>query len=206
VQRAANVWDRFYRQHEAPWRGERPVEAILPWLGDGPVLELGTGNGKLLKPLQRVGVPVVGLDISWHILSRFADPHALVLADAASLPLADGSFTAVLDFHCTGHLGARGRQQAAAQAYRVLRPGGHLIVERLGADDLRAGQGVPVPGEEGMRQVEDGRATHFSTPEELVGEFEAAGFACLGGFEERFHPGHRGRQVTRSSIRALFAK
>src|ERR1041385_2647607 len=104
VRRAANPWDRFYRHHEAPWRGERPVAELLPLLGAGPVLELGCGNGKLLKPLLAAGVDAIGLDVSFHALRRLAAGTPRALADAAALPFRDGAFTAVLDVHCTGHL------------------------------------------------------------------------------------------------------
>lgn len=204
MRRAANPWDRFYRHHEAPWRGEREVADLLPWLGTGPVLELGCGNGKALRPLRAAGVDAVGLDLSWHALARLDGPR--VLADASRLPFVDGSFSAVLDIHCTGHLLGEGRARAAGEAFRVLRPGGHLLMERLSVEDLRAGQGAAVPGEPGVRQVQDGRTTHFSTVASLVAEGEAAGFAALHADRMRREPGHGGRQVVRESVRALFGK
>src|SRR5258706_445034 len=82
----------------------RPVWDFLPLLGNGQVLELGCGNGKLLKPLLAAGVDAIGVDISWHILSRLPPDSKRVLADAAALPFTDGCFSAVLDIHCTGHL------------------------------------------------------------------------------------------------------
>ncbi len=206
MQRAANPWDRFYRLHKSPWRGERPIEEILPLLGAGPVLELGCGNGKLLKPLVAAGVDVIGLDISWHILSRLPANIPRVMADAAQLPFLNDTFSTVLDIHCTGHLGAAGRREAAAECFRVLRPGGHLVAERLTPNDLRAGQGKAFDGEPGMRIVEDGRATHFTTAQGLAQEYAAAGFEVVGGMEERHHPGHRGKLVTRESARVLVLK
>lgn len=204
MQRAANVWDRFYCSHESPWRGERPVADLLPLLGDGPVLELGSGNGKLLKPLVAAGVDVVGLDVSWHILTRLPANVPRVLADASLLPFADDSFTAVLDIHCTGHLGAEGRAQAARDAARVLRPGGHLVVERLTPNDLRGGQGTPVPGEPGMREVQDGRRTVFSDADAIASEFAPAGFRVQARYLDRKMPGHGGREVVRESVRVVF--
>lgn len=204
MKRAPNVWDRFYRLHEAPWRGERPVADLVPLLGTGPVLELGCGNGKLLRPLRKAGVDAIGLDVAFHALRRLPAGTPRVLADAATLPFADASFTAVLDVHCTGHLGAEGRAQAAREARRVLRSGGLLVVERLTPADLRASQGKPVAGEPGMKEVEDGRRTHFADAPELEGAFAAAGFTALGGEVTRREPGHGGRQVVRESLRLAF--
>lgn len=206
MKRAANVWDRFYRRHEAPWRGEREVGPLKPYLGDGPVLELGCGNGKLLRPLRKAGVDAIGLDIAWHPLARLTADVPRVLADAAVLPFADASFTCVLDVHCTGHLGAAGRAAAAREAWRVLRQGGHLVVERLTPADLRASQGQPVEGEPGMVQVEDGRRTFFADAARITQDLVAIGFVAVADAVERRMPGHHGRQVTRESARVVLRK
>lgn len=206
MKRAANAWDRFYRYHEAPWRGEREVRPLLPLLGAGPVLELGCGNGKLLRPLRKAGVDAVGLDIAWHALARMPADVPRVLADAAALPFADAAFTAVLDVHCTGHLGAAGRGAAAREAFRVLRPGGTFVVERLTPADLRASQGSPVAGEPGMVEVADGRRTFFADAARIRADFAAAGFVPADEQVQRRMPGHQGRQVVRESVRVLFRR
>lgn len=206
MRRAPNPWDRFYRYQDAPWRGERPVGDLLPLLGDGPVLELGAGNGKLLRPLAAAGVDVVGLDLSWNVLRRLgpAAGGGAVLADAAVLPFRDGVFTAVLDVHCTGHLLAPGRAEAAREAFRVLRPTGACVVERLGPDDLRAASGEWV--EEGTRRLQDGRTTHFSDEDGLRREREAAGFRTEAVEAVRRTPRLRGERVVRSSVRGVFRR
>ncbi len=175
----------------------------MPLLGSGPVLELGVGNGKLLGPLVKAGVDVVGLDVSFNVLERL-DAPARVLADAAVLPFADGSFSAVLDIHCTGHLLAAGRAQAAKEAFRVLRPGGVCVVERLAPDDLRAGKGEPV--EAGTWRLEDGRTTHCSDETDLRMEREVAGFVAEALEVSRRTPRLRGELVTRSSVRGVFRR
>ena len=161
MQRAPNPWDRFYRYQEAPWRGERSLAPLQPWLpepGTARVLELGVGNGKAQAPLLAAGHDVVALDISWNVLQRI--PGQRILADAATLPFGDQAFRTVLDLHCTGHLLAAGRTQAHREQARVLTPGGHVVVQRLHVDDLRAQKGAEV--EPGTRQLADGRRTHVS--------------------------------------------
>lgn len=180
MRRAANPWDRFYRQHDAPWRGERSLADLQAALGAATpgrrILELGCGNGKTLRPLRMAGYDVVGVDIAWHALRRLGEG---VLADAAALPFHEASFETVLDLHCTGHLGPRGRAAALAEACRVVRPGGHIVVERLGRGDLRATQGTPVAGDVAARAVADGRRTHFEDEAGLCAAVEDAGFGVV---------------------------
>ncbi len=175
------------------------MEALRPILGAGPVLELGCGNGKLLKPLQAKGIDAVGLDISFNVLARLGQG---VLADASVLPFADEVFSAILDVHCTGHLLAPGRAAAAMEKRRCLVPGGHLIVERLGPDDLRASQGEAI--EEGTRGLQDGRTTHFCDAAEIAREHP--GFTVVSEDVQTRSPRYGGQNVTRSSVRVVLRR
>lgn len=208
MQRAANVWDRFYRYHAAPWRGEREADWFRKRLGAGPVLELGCGNGKTLRPLLRDGVAAVGIDIAWHALRRQHRSAAgrLALADAAWLPFGAGAFSAVLDLHCTGHLGADGRRRAWREAARVLQAGGRLFVERLGPGDLRAGQARPVQGEPACRVLEDGRMTCFLDEAQLRREAAATGWRVESLTAQERQVRLRDRTATRQWLRACLGR
>lgn len=195
MRRQPNAWDRFYRYQEAPWRGERSLAPLAPWLA-GRVLELGVGNGKTLAPLQAAGHEVVGLDVSWNVLGRIQGPR--VLADASVLPFADASFQTVLDLHCTGHLLAEGRAAAHQEQARVVAPGGHVVVQRLHPDDLRAGKGDEV--EPGTRELADGRRTHFSTEEALAADLEAAGLTVVHRAVDRHEQRIRAGKAQRAQI------
>lgn len=198
VRRAANPWDRYYHQHAAPWRGAREVEPLRPWLGDGRILELGVGNGKTWRPLREAGFDVVGLDVAFHALRRLGDG---VLADAAMLPFGAGSFAAVLDLHCSGHLLESGRITNHAEVQRVLEPGGHVVCERLGRSDLRAGKGDEV--EPWTRRLQDGRTTHFSHEASLRAEWEDAGFEIVASMTECRRVRYRDQHVVREHVRVV---
>lgn len=94
----------------------------------GPVLEVGTGHGALLRLLRRQGLKPVGADLSTFILGaqRALDASApLVAADACRLPFSTNSFRSVLTFEMLEHVPEP--LDALAELSRVLEPGGVLI-------------------------------------------------------------------------------
>ncbi|MGB1586025.1 MAG: class I SAM-dependent methyltransferase [Thermoplasmatota archaeon] len=171
---------------------------MAPWLASR-ILELGVGNGKTLAPLQAAGHEVVGLDVSWNVLGRIQGPR--VLADASALPFVDASFQTVLDLHCTGHLLANGRVAAHREQARVLAPGGHVIVQRLHPEDLRATKGAEV--EAGTRELADGRRTHFSDETSLRADLEAAGLEVVHCTVDRHKQKIRGGRAQRAQVMAV---
>lgn len=200
MDRAPNAWDRFYRFQEAPWRGERDFGPAKPFI-QGRVLELGCGNGKSLKTLRMMGLDAVGLDISFNALARLGEG---TLANATDLPFQGESFDTILDIHCCGHLPQAGRSAAIEEQCRALRRGGHLVVERLGSNDLRAHKGTE--REPGFRQLEDGRCTHFPTMKGLLQEYNASGFESVHEKTFTRTPLLRGKKVTRESHLLILQK
>jgi SAM-dependent methyltransferase len=117
-----------------------------------PCLEIGCGEGTNLARLARRGRPV-GID-RYPAKARFAAravPGARVAAaDATALPFRDGAFASVLIRDLLHHLPEPRR--ATAEAVRVLRPGGTLLVfEPNGANPLIALQGRLVAAEAALR-------------------------------------------------------
>lgn len=101
-----------------------PTLDVLPF----PCLEMGCGEGGNLARLARRGHPV-GIDRYAPKLSfaaRAVPGARLATADATALPFADGTFAGVLIRDLLHHLPAPRR--ATAEAVRVLRPGGVLVV------------------------------------------------------------------------------
>jgi ubiquinone/menaquinone biosynthesis C-methylase UbiE len=160
-----NAWEKDYTSRGRLWGGGVKDLPVLP---EGSfVLELGCGDGKTLSALPG-GCHVVGLDVSSQALylARCVRADAnLIMADAACLPLRRESFDAVFAFHVTGHLLASDRQTLAAEAARVLVPGGRLFFRDFCDQDMRAGQGVEV--EPGTFRRGSGVLTHYFTEYEV---------------------------------------
>lgn len=108
---------------------------ILRLLSPGPgevILEIGSGNGILVRELIEAVGPggrVVGLDASEAILdmARHLCPDGeFLLGDALNLPFEDKAFDAAVTAQVLCFLDDVDR--AIAEAYRVLKPGGRLVV------------------------------------------------------------------------------
>ena len=102
--------------------------AALPFLTGPRVLELGHGPGHLLAEWAGCGGDIVGLDLSPQMgwLARRRTPAArLVRARAQAAPFAAGSFDSALAAFPTAYITA---PETLAAIYRLLRPGGRLVV------------------------------------------------------------------------------
>lgn len=130
-ERHGPTWLAWAREpgHDSYWRFHRDLFLELVPEPGRRTLDLGCGEGRLSRDLQRLGHAVTGVDASPSLVvaAREAAPEIeIVEADAASLPFADGAFDCVVAFMSlqdvddyTGAIGESGR---------VLAPGGRLCV------------------------------------------------------------------------------
>lgn len=107
------------------------IAELLP--RGGRTLELGCGSGGLLAAAARLGMAIEGVDIAsrWLVIAerRLEDAGLsvpLTAADACDLPHPDASFDTVVADSLLEHLDEPRR--AIAEAARVLRPGGLLVL------------------------------------------------------------------------------
>jgi demethylmenaquinone methyltransferase/2-methoxy-6-polyprenyl-1,4-benzoquinol methylase len=104
------------------------VKAIDPKPGDR-ILDVATGTGVVAARLQRSGATVVALDFSAGMVEEGRKRHPkieFVQGDAQKLPFGDDEFDAV-----TISFGLRNVEDpklALAEMYRVLKPGGRLVI------------------------------------------------------------------------------
>ncbi len=118
---------------------ERRLLDLLPAEGLGRLLDIGTGTGRLLEVLAPRVAAGLGIDASKAMLAlartRLAGEglgHCTVRqGDMYRMPLADASFDLVT-MHMVLHY-AEDPAGAIAEAARVLRPGGRLIIVELAA-------------------------------------------------------------------------
>lgn len=91
------------------------------------VLDVGCGTGVVLRELSQWASPT-GLDMSELALGfcRQRRLSRLILGDGSMLPLADKQFDAVIGLDIFEHI--EDDAAAFAEAYRVLRPGGILVL------------------------------------------------------------------------------
>ena len=129
----AEAWDSIRSLHVAESAVEKAIQKAL---GDRPVgrlLDVGTGTGRMIELLGPSAIQATGIDKSSEML-RLARvkleaagiPSSLRQADMYALPLADGSADSVV-IHQVLHY-AHNPAAALAEAARVLRPGGRLLV------------------------------------------------------------------------------
>ena len=165
------------------------------------VVDLGAGTGLLSIPAASLAANVVAVDYSQPMLDRLAERArregletlTCLRADLREVPLEDASADVIVSSYAFHHLVDDGKELALAEARRILRPGGRLVVcdmmfgLSLRASDRRilAGMLVAVArkGPAGLvriarnaGRIATGRWEHPATPERWRGLLEARRF------------------------------
>jgi len=97
-------------------------------------LELGVGPGGIAGPLSRLGVGVIGMDLSWAALMRAkdhckSDDVTLLCGSGFALPLLDRSFPLVYALQVLHLFDNDGRLLLMKEMHRVLQPGGRFVFD-----------------------------------------------------------------------------
>lgn len=133
-----HFWFRGFRRFVTPLIreavGDRPGSAIL---------DCGCGTGNNLSLLRRYG-RAVGIDLTWTGLAcaHGRGERAVAQASATQLPFADAAFDLVTSFDVIITLGDDEEAAALREMHRVLRPGGHLVVNVAAMEMLKGNHSV----------------------------------------------------------------
>ena len=143
------------------------------------VLDLCCGTGSYLIPFLDDVNSAVGVDFSEKMLQGFRDrlrdgsPAKLKLieADATALPLAGALFDFVFSFTALYYL--ENVEDAVCEAARVLRPGGHAVLEFGNSNSLTT------PVTRGFHEAKGWARSFPVPPARITGMVRRAGFTIL---------------------------
>ena len=101
---------------------------IIPYRGNGRILDVGCGPGKLLRVLRDWGWDVQGVDFSPIPVECATLKYGLKvrLGDLLQAGLEDNYFDVVMFNHCLEHVYQP--VETLREAYRILKPGGLLLI------------------------------------------------------------------------------
>ena len=130
-------------RHYSPGRTwEALARSALPLLEPGDVLDIASGDGVLAELLAPHAGRYVCVDASQHVVAAASErlrryPNVEVReGDMHALPFAAASFDLVVLMHALTY--ADKPAQAVAEAARVLRPGGRLLLSSLARHEHRS--------------------------------------------------------------------
>ena len=112
-------------------RAQATIRAYLPYLSRDDIhLEAGSGLSAIVITLRNLGYDVHGLDYALNALlesCRYDKSLPLAAGDVHHLPYRDNCFGSYLSFGVLEHF-EHGMLPALNEAYRVLKPGGVLVL------------------------------------------------------------------------------
>lgn len=146
---------------------------------DGWLADVGGGTGRVASALRDLVGRAVVVDLSEAMLRQAAgkDRLYLVCAQAEALPFPDASFARVIVVDSFHHFADQAA--AAREVWRVLAPGGRLVVEE---PDIRCLAVRLVALLERLL----GFGSRFRTPREIAGAFAGLGARVVAETTDRF--------------------
>jgi SAM-dependent methyltransferase len=155
-----HFWFRGFKRFVAPLLTQATAGLSHPRL-----LDAGCGTGANLTLARQYGTPF-GLELQWRGLQfgRGRGIPRLTQGSVTALPIASSSLDVVLSFDVLYCLQPPEEHAAIAEMYRVLRPGGALIVNVAALEMLKGDHSIL------------GGEVHRYTRRELRSRLEQAGF------------------------------
>lgn len=96
------------------------------------VLDLGCGNGRLYKLIEKFTHDYTGLDISDELIKiakKFYPKLPFVVGDALATPFKDSEFDAIISVATLHHIPSKIKRNAALkEIFRITKPGGRVLL------------------------------------------------------------------------------
>jgi len=166
------------------------------------ILDAGCGVGRYTIPLAMREYDVTGVDISLFAITKLDNARlrrdmqmGLAAADICHLPFRDNTFDVVVAFGVLQHLLEDERSTVLPEFARVLVPGGTLVIEVLGMEDMRIG-GREVETTTFLRST--GSVYHYFNLHEIKDIF--SGLEIINIKENRINKNIAGKDYTRHMI------
>jgi ubiquinone/menaquinone biosynthesis C-methylase UbiE len=133
-----HFWFKGFRRFMAPLLAEAVAQRSA-----ARILDCGCGTGHNLTWMRQYGVPV-GIDLTWTGLAfaRNRGARGIAQATVAQLPFGDSRFDVVTSFDVIYALDDAVEADALREMFRVLRPGGYLVLNVAAMDFLKGNHSV----------------------------------------------------------------
>lgn len=162
------------RLHMTSLRAER-LSNVLPAL-EGRVLDIGAGDNMLLNLYRKkaekpeIANQSVGVDVvDWG-------GDCVIVPDCKHLPFENASFDTVSFVACLNHIPER--QEALQEAFRVLKPGGRVVITMIGRFIGTIGHAIWWYSEDKHREVHKDEMMGMD-PKDIYPLLQQAGFSSI---------------------------
>ncbi|HEY0605244.1 MAG TPA: methyltransferase domain-containing protein [Herpetosiphonaceae bacterium] len=182
-------------------REQTTIERLLGLAPGQSVVDVAAGTGRITAYLASRGLNVTAIDLTPNMLQQAQNRAAaggldnirFVEANGRMLPFADGSFDAAMSIRFLHLFPAAMHRPFVQEMWRVLRPGGTLLIQ---FDSALAGGIVPLLQEPYRRLMRGHKPRYYLSPHQLGQVFAGIdgislhGFSSVGGGKLRsLHPG-----------------
>jgi SAM-dependent methyltransferase len=188
-ERVAGIYDELHEWHLDTGSS---VDALTEFAGEGPVLELGVGTGRVAIPLAERGLEVHGIDASQAMVSRMREKPggeriAVAMGDFAEVKAPAGPYSLIfVVFNTLFALQSQDEQVRCFQGVaEALAEGGRFVVEAFVPDPSRFDRGQRV---EALRAESDLVALEAAI-HDPVGQRVAFQHVLVEDGEVRTYPG-----------------
>ena len=164
------AWTEYVKQTiEAP--PDAPVIEFIRQVSadreDPLALDLGCGGGRHLRYLLQQGIQAVGLD-SCPAAVQESPFYVLLHNIREPLPFADRTFDWIICWGVFLHLPPSAQPSLFSETYRILKPGGALLLDFLRPDDFRNKLGSPLGENYNNSPFIEGITDYFCKEEQIL--------------------------------------